>query len=145
MLSPKVYTFIQRDQKVLFLRRFQTGWYDGCWCPSAGRIEPFESPVQAAIRETKEELGLKINPDYIGVVYAKVPHLRPDKSPYYEDISFFFKAECPANQIPSNQEPEKHDLLEQFSWDSLPTPLMPIVHAGVEIYLQGKNYQELGY
>ena len=44
--------------KVLLLRR--TGYLAGHWCQVAGKIEPGEKAWQTALREVREETGLKL-------------------------------------------------------------------------------------
>ncbi|WP_161633303.1 NUDIX domain-containing protein [Paraburkholderia dilworthii] len=50
-------TLIIADGKVLFLRRGPDGDHPGEWCIPGGKIEPGETPEQAARRETQEEAG----------------------------------------------------------------------------------------
>jgi 8-oxo-dGTP pyrophosphatase MutT (NUDIX family) len=60
--SPVVVCFvIERDRQVLLLRR--SAWKDeapGQWETGSGRVEPGESPEQAARREAHEETGLEV-------------------------------------------------------------------------------------
>ena len=35
---------------------------DQCWCLPCGWVEPYESPVEAAVREAREETGLMVKP-----------------------------------------------------------------------------------
>jgi 8-oxo-dGTP pyrophosphatase MutT (NUDIX family) len=35
---------------------------DQCWCLPCGWVEPYESPVEAAVREAREETGLIVKP-----------------------------------------------------------------------------------
>jgi 8-oxo-dGTP pyrophosphatase MutT (NUDIX family)/NTP pyrophosphatase (non-canonical NTP hydrolase) len=50
----------REDGRVLMLRRHKTGYADGWLCPPAGRIEPGEDVVAAAIREAGEETGVRL-------------------------------------------------------------------------------------
>ncbi|WP_141582454.1 NUDIX domain-containing protein [Actinomadura sp. WMMA1423] len=49
------------DGAVLMLRRHNTGYRDGWLAPPAGRIEPGEDVLAAAIREAREETGVTLN------------------------------------------------------------------------------------
>ncbi|WP_343242920.1 NUDIX domain-containing protein [Streptomyces sp. SID12501] len=55
-----LHVFVIRDAHVLLLLRRDTGWWDGFWHPPAGRLEPGESVRTAAVRETAEETGLRV-------------------------------------------------------------------------------------
>ncbi|MFO0970987.1 MAG: NUDIX domain-containing protein [Candidatus Saccharimonadales bacterium] len=50
-----------REGKVLLSRRQNKGWGDGMLCIPGGHVEPGETPAQAAVRELKEELGMRID------------------------------------------------------------------------------------
>jgi ADP-ribose pyrophosphatase YjhB (NUDIX family) len=50
---------IERDDRLLLLKRAHAPW-QGDWNLPAGYVEADESPSQAAVRETREETGLKI-------------------------------------------------------------------------------------
>lgn len=51
-------------QTVLLQLRAHTGFMDGHWaCGAAGHVEAGESAVAAAVREAREELGVRIAPD----------------------------------------------------------------------------------
>ena len=53
----------REDGAVLMLRRHNTGYRDGWLCPPAGRIEPGEDVLAAAIREAGEETGVTLHRD----------------------------------------------------------------------------------
>ena len=50
---------VQKDNKVLLMRRFNTGWNDGMYALMGGHVEDNESLFDAAVREAKEELGIE--------------------------------------------------------------------------------------
>ncbi len=55
-------TFIfSSDNKILLGQSIKGGAYEGSWCVPGGGIEPGETALQAAIRETKEEVGVDIS------------------------------------------------------------------------------------
>jgi 8-oxo-dGTP diphosphatase len=56
---PSCYTLIREGDKALFVLRENTGYMDGKYSLPAGHVEAGESFIQAAIRETFEEVGLE--------------------------------------------------------------------------------------
>jgi 8-oxo-dGTP pyrophosphatase MutT (NUDIX family) len=48
--------FVCRDNKILFLNHKKYGF----WLQPGGHVEPGETPDEAAVRETMEETGLKV-------------------------------------------------------------------------------------
>lgn len=138
-----VHLIIIRDNKILLLKRFNTGVFDGYWCMPTGKIEEGESPLQAIIREAKEEVGLDINPSLATIVTANVPNIF-DSSSKYKDINFFFICNNFENE-PINMEPDKHDQMQWFDIDKLPNPMVDAVKQGIKQYLQSVAYGDMGF
>lgn len=65
-----VLVLLRYKDKYLLLNRNKPSWM-GCWNGVGGKIEGDETPVQAAIRETKEETGLSVHipNNYIRVLW----------------------------------------------------------------------------
>src|SRR5437879_3261729 len=80
-LHPKypvaVHVFVLRGEEILLLRRLNTGYEDAKLSVVAGHVEPGETVRQAAIRETREEVGLALSFDRMQVVGAM--HRRSDE------------------------------------------------------------------
>ena len=49
---------IEKDKKILLIQEKGQAW--GLWCFPGGHVEKNETPVQAVIREVKEESGYNI-------------------------------------------------------------------------------------
>ena len=71
-----VLVFLKYKDEILLLNRNKPFWM-GCWNGVGGKIEKGESPVEAAIRETYEETGIKVDikNDYYRVAW----YVRGDK------------------------------------------------------------------
>lgn len=135
---------IIRDQKILLLRRADWAplWPSHWHCP-IGKMEENESPRQTAIRETYEEVGLKVNPSLATVVAVQAPHFKnPDLT--WKDIGLFFIANDFEGE-PINKEPRLHDAMDWFDINHLPEPIIPVVKFGIEQYTKGETYGEFEY
>jgi 8-oxo-dGTP diphosphatase len=137
-------TMIIRDQKILLLRRVD--WaplWPGHWHCPIGKMEEGESPLQTAIRETREEVGLDVNPFLGTVVAVKAPHFQnPER--VWKDLSLFFVADQFQGE-PENRESRLHHKMEWFDLNHLPHPIIPVVQFAIEQYLKGETYGEFGY
>jgi len=72
-----------KDGKILILLRSkESNWKPVKWGPPGGRVDAGETPVQAAVRETFEESGLKVDPgDLIPLI---------QKTNYNRDMVYFY-------------------------------------------------------
>lgn len=65
------------NNKILLLRRFNTGYEDGKYSVIAGHLDGNEEIKTAIIREAKEEAGIDICPEnveIVGVMHRKSDH-----------------------------------------------------------------------
>lgn len=136
---------LQENTKILLLRRASTQklWARHWHCVT-GTIEEGESPEEALIRETYEEIGLKLTRplQFVTAIFlTEKDLLQPGK--VFHAVELFFLSTLPEEQIPINKEPRKHDALEWFSSNDLPEPMIPGVKFGIECYLREQNYGEL--
>ena len=68
--------FIEHKGKIILLHRQDHKLQGNTWCLPAGKIEKDEQPIQAIIREVKEETGIEIPSQqlaYLGKVYVRYP------------------------------------------------------------------------
>lgn len=133
-----VYLLFQRDEQILLLRRFNTGYEDGNYSLVAGHVDAGETVTQAAVREAFEEAGVVIQPEQLQVVH--VMHRKGDD----ERVDFFLLPTAWNGTI-ENREPEKCDDLSWFPLQALPANLIPCVRFALENVERGISYSEFGW
>ncbi|WP_150273891.1 NUDIX domain-containing protein [Paenibacillus tepidiphilus] len=134
-----VHVFLIQDERILLLRRRNTGRHDGEYGLPAGRLERGEEVHSAAIRETEEECGVIISRDNLRMVC--VMQVRTAES---ERVDFFFTAKDWAGE-PRNMEPEKCDDLRWFPLDRLPDNLILHDRLALDKHRQGEWFFSLGW
>ena len=88
------------DDRILLVRRSD----DRRWALPCGWVEPWESPEQAAVRETFEETGLRV--EVLGQVEA-VHRFASERNGPHAVISLVFLAERVGGELtPSHETPE---------------------------------------
>lgn len=120
-LVPASYVLLRRGDEVLLLLRKNTGYYDDWYTVPSGHVQAGESPLDAAIRETMEEVGVRLNRDsvkFVHTLYRAKTNATGDRADY-----FFEATEWEGE--PNNIEPEKCERIEWCSFDVLPENLMP--------------------
>lgn len=127
--------------KILLLRRINTGWRDGEYTLPSGHIEGNETARAAAARETQEEVGIIIKPEELKFVH--VVHRRGDEGDH-ERVDFFFEVEKYHGR-PYNKEPEKCDDFRWFLASELPDNTVPVVRQALEKIAAGEKYSELNF
>ncbi len=128
-----VYLFFLRENKILLLRRQNTGYEDDNYSVTAGHVDDNESLYTAAIREAKEETGLDLSKNDISLVHImhkKEKDIRMD---------FFFTAKKWKGE-PKNTEPNLCSDLRWFPTDHLPKNIIGHIKQAINSY-QNKSYQ----
>lgn len=124
-LVPAAYVYLLRPgadgQEVLLQQRQNTGYMDGHWVAgAAGHVEPAETAAACAVREAREELGVRL----------EVGHLRPltvmqrrrGDDPVEQRVDWYFACERWEGE-PAVQEPEKCAGLRWSPLADLPEPV----------------------
>lgn len=137
-LLSAVYLFLVKDEKILMLRRYNTGYEDGNYSVPAGHIDGGEPVTSALIREAKEEAGITLTPDQIS--FAHVMHRITDR----EKIDWFFTATQWQGEI-NNCEPHKCDDLSWFPIKSLPDNTIPCVRTAIQNWQSSIPFSEFGW
>jgi mutator protein MutT len=132
-----VHVVCEREGCILLMRRAGTGFFDGLYSLPGGHVEAGESVVQAAVREMREETGLRIEPH--DLAWMGVVHRLSDTN----RIDFFLCAQQWDGE-PAIREPGKCDRLEWFRADALPDLVVPYVREALRAG-QGPWILELGW
>lgn len=121
-LVPASYVYLVRDGEVLLQCRANTGYMDGHWVAgAAGHVERGETAVEAAVRETWEELGVTVWAENLTLI--TVMH-RTDgtDNPIEQRIDWFWSASVWTGE-PRICEPTKCSDLQWCDVDALPEPV----------------------
>lgn len=133
-----VHLFFFRDNRILLLRRFNTGWEDGNYSIPAGHVDAGETVTQAAIREAREEIGLNLGPQDLEIVHVM------NRKSEHDRIDFFLRVTNWNDEI-TNAEPDKCDELSWYPVTSLPSNVIPYVRRGLQNYQTGILFSEFGW
>ena len=133
-----VHVIFRRDDKVLLIRRFNTGYEDRKYSVPSGHVERGESIRQAAAREAKEEIGIELEPTHVR--FAGVMHRKSDD----ERVDFFVEATQWQGE-PANLEPHKCDELLWPPMGSLPSNLIPYVMSALQDRQHAGWFEEFGW
>lgn len=133
-----VHLLFFRENQVLLLRRFNTGFEDGNYSVPAGHLDGGETVRMAAVREAYEEIGVQIDVD--DVVFATVTHRKSDD----ERVDFFVHIKDWDGE-PFNAEPEKCDELRWCDLDALPENTIPYVKRAIRNYVENIPFEEFGW
>lgn len=139
---PASYLVLIKDNKILLLRRYNTGYEDGNYSLIAGHVDQGETFTQAIIRETKEEANIDILSNDLRV--AHVMHRNSGTIENNERVDIFFVAEKWNSEI-INKEPYKCDDLSWFDLDNLPENIIPYIRQAVECIKNKIYYSEHGW
>jgi len=139
---PASYLALFRNNKVLLLRRFNTGYEDGKYSLVAGHVDLGETFTQCIIRESKEEAGILLKPEDLKVVH--VMHRNSDASENNERVDVFFIAGKWDGEI-TNKEPHKCDDLSWFDLDDIPENIIPYIKQVLEKIKNKIYYSEHGW
>lgn len=133
-----VHLFFFRENLVLVLRRFNTGFADGMYSVPAGHLDGGETVIAAAAREAQEEIGVQLDPQCIH--FSHVMH-RMDGD---ERVDFFVHVSEWIGE-PYNAEPEKCDDIRWVPVDDLPPNTIPYIRQALKNHREAVKFDEFGW
>lgn len=139
--EPACYLLIREGDKLLFVKRSNTGYMDGKYSLPAGHVEENETYAAGAVREAFEEVGLRVSPTSVKHIFTL--HRHSDAAhPAWTDV--FFEATEWAGE-PVNNEPEKHSEIAWLACNDLPEDIMNYQRFALTQIFEGKTYGEFGW
>jgi len=135
-ITPAVFAFIEKEGKIVLMRRANTGYMDGHYTVPAGHVEDAELPYEAFIREVEEETGLKVK------AWEQV-HSMYNISQSIPYIYFFYKVTDFEGEI-ANIEPEKCDHIDWFHLDAIPENIIDYIADALGHLKAGVSFSEKG-
>jgi 8-oxo-dGTP diphosphatase len=134
-----VYCIILRDQRLLLMKRINTGYADGQWSVPAGHVDEGEAAAEAATRELAEETALNVNPDDWRL-HAVMHRRTIDRT----IIDVFFRVNLLDGE-PRNLEPTRCAELRFFPLTGLPELFVPYVRMALRAEVLAQGSPDIGY
>lgn len=134
------YLLLIKNEKILLLRRHNTGYEDGKYSLPAGHVDAGETFTQCIIREACEEIDI-----VLAAKDLKVTHVMHRNAGFENDrIDLFFVAEKWSGEV-ANKEPHKCDDLSWHGLNNLPENVIPYVKQAIECSRDNIFYSEHGW
>lgn len=135
-LSVSVFVIFRNEDKILFIKRSNTGWMDGYFSLPAGKMDEHESPAKAAVREVVEEIGVDTKSDNLQLV-----HTMYNLTHGQEWIGMYFLCHAWEGEA-TIKEPRKHSELRWEPITKMPENTIPYVRQAIENWAQNITYSE---
>lgn len=133
-----VHVFLIKNNKLLMLRRNNTGWRDGEYGLPSGHLENNESVISGIIREAKEEAGVVIKEEDLRMVH--VMHRRVN----YDYLDIYFVSTKWQGE-PFIAEKHKANDLQWVDFDKFPENTLENVKKAFENYQKGVIFSQIGW
>lgn len=136
-LAAAAYVMFIRDGRVLLMRRANTSYHSGDYGLPSGHLEKDEPAITAAIREVKEEVGIRLTEDQLTAAHV----MQRRQNGYF---SLFFTTTNWEGE-PRIMEPDKCDDLRWFPLDDLPPNIVPYISVAIAHWQTGRFFSEYGW
>lgn len=143
-IVPASYLILMKDEKILMLRRYRTGFYDGYYSLVSGHLDGKETFTQCMVREAKEEAGINLKEEDMKMVHTMNRREMENPVELRERIDLFIKVEKWQGKI-QNMEPEKCDDLSWFLLNDLPENTIPCIKFALDCINKNIFYSEFGW
>ena len=115
------------ENEYLLHKRIGTNFFDGYYSVPGGHIERYETPLECAMREAKEELGITLKPNQLEVVNL-IYRIKEKEGEVRPDLCFLIKQ---WKGTISNGEPKKHKKPEWYLISKFPNKMVPYVKQAI--------------
>ena len=143
-ITPAVFLILIKNNKILLLRRQNTGHWDGYYSLIAGHVHSAESFTKAMIREAKEETNISLTTKNLKFIHLMNRFARGNPPEIRERVDIFFSATKWQGKI-KNNEPNKCDDLSWFPINKLPRNTIPYIKQVINNINRNIFYSEHGY
>jgi ADP-ribose pyrophosphatase YjhB (NUDIX family) len=141
-IIPATYLMLIKENKILLIRRYNTGYEDGNYSMVAGHVEDKESFTDCMIRESEEEIGIKLIKEDLRVVH--IMNRRAETEKDADRVDIYFIAKKWRGEI-KNKEPLKCDNMSWFKLNNLPENIIPCVKQAIQDIKNQNYYSEFGW
>jgi 8-oxo-dGTP diphosphatase len=140
-VSLAAHLFLFRGTELLVIRRANAEYLNGYWSVPAGHVEASETAVDACVRETNEEVGLRLAPDLLEFVLVQ----QKGSSDGEARIDFFFESRLPPGwQVGLVGNPDEVADMRWVAVDHLPEPFAPYVRTALEAWARSERLSYWG-
>jgi len=143
-IVPAAYLVLMNNDKVLMLRRFNTGYHDGYYGLPAGHKESGETFEKCLIREAKEETNIDIKAKDLEIIHVMSRYATPNPFELRDRIDVFIKTMKWKGEI-KNLEPNKCDDLKWFPINELPKNIIPFIKHALNRINKNIFYSKFGW
>jgi 8-oxo-dGTP diphosphatase len=128
-----VFLLLTNADEVLMALRRNTGFADGQWNLPSGKLEFGEDVLSAVIRETREEVGVRLRPEEVRL--AATVHHRGGPAHARIGLAFVVAFDPRRHGQPTNAEPQKCAGIGWFAAAKLPPNTTSFTTACVRAFL----------
>jgi len=133
-----VWLILEKDGKILLMRRYNTGYRDGEYTLPAGHVEPDETFLTTCVREAKEEICVDIDRQDLKLVHVMQ---RSEGDRNYMDYYFVAKK---WQGEPAIGEPEKCDDLKWVNREGVKGQAIYFVGKALQYVAEGELFSHEG-
>jgi len=137
--------FVNEDGHIAMVLRKNTRWMNNFYALPGGKVEKDESFIDAAVRETEEEVGVKLgaqNLKHAVTIYVNADDEEPE--PDMKWVHVIFEVRKWDGEL-INAEPDTHGELAWFDPLRVPENTVPMMKTAIEAWIKKEGYADHGW